>query len=436
MVLTVQLPQLYPKQEAFAFSDKRYSLCLASTKSGKTVSALTWLLSIALGVEKNRDYLWLAPYHSQAKMAFRKTKQMVGESNRFTYNETELRIDLPNKNHLFFRSAENEQAIYGNEYWAVVVDEASRVTEKAWHATRSTMTFTGAPVRMIGNVRTKGDWFYKLCEEAKSGKQEDTSFHTISCWDAVEAGILDKKEIEDAKRILPEHIFKSLYENIVSEEGDNPFGQKFIDACLVKEYSTKEPKVFGVDIASVQDFTVEIGLDDFGIVCFYDRYQKEWPVTKQKILMDTRDVPTLIDSTGVGSPILADLKLEKQTIDGYIFSGPSRQQLLDGLAIGIQSGRIKFPNGRIYEELSSASVEYTATGGIKYVFLIDHDDAAMALALAWKHYNNYSLHLELIDNKELKDNKEIVDRWKTIIPPSINKMRRQELFNRQQIWRS
>ena len=39
----------------------------------------------------------------------------------------------------------------------------------------------------------------------------DLASHKLTCWDAVEGGILDREEIESAKRDLPDHVFRELY---------------------------------------------------------------------------------------------------------------------------------------------------------------------------------------------------------------------------------
>ena len=44
-----QRPPLYPLQHNAFFGEERYSITEASTKSGKTVGAMAWLLEQAIG---------------------------------------------------------------------------------------------------------------------------------------------------------------------------------------------------------------------------------------------------------------------------------------------------------------------------------------------------------------------------------------------------
>jgi hypothetical protein len=59
-----------------------------------------------------------------------------------------------------FKSGEKPDNLYGEDVWAVVVDEASRTREEAYWALRSTLTATGGPIRIIGNVKGRKNCFY------------------------------------------------------------------------------------------------------------------------------------------------------------------------------------------------------------------------------------------------------------------------------------
>ena len=113
----------------------------------------------------------------------------------------------------------------------------------------------------------------------------------------------------------------------------------------------------------------------------------DWHNTKENIKRLPR-CPILVDSTGVGDPILEDLQREGIAIDGLKFTSSSKQQIMEGLANAIQQGRIRFPDGVIVKELEVFEYQFTANG-VKYSAPSGfHDDCVMALALAW---NNFSI---------------------------------------------
>lgn len=56
----------------------------------------------------------------------------------------------------------------------------------------------------------------------------------ITALDAVNAGVLDEEEIEDARRTLPEAVYRELYLAEPSDDGGNPFGIVAIGDCIAR----------------------------------------------------------------------------------------------------------------------------------------------------------------------------------------------------------
>ena len=375
-------PWLYPKQKAAFFSPERYSITEASTKAGKTVGGLVWLTEQAMQGKAGQNFWWVAPIFPQTKVAFRRLKRALPQGI-YTANESELTIILANGAIIWFKSGDNPDSLYGEDVWAAVIDEATRVKEEAWHALRSTLTATNGPVRIIGNVKGRRNWAYLLARKAESG-EPNMSYHKIIAADAVEAGILKAEEIEDAKRQLPEAVFRELYLAEPSDDEGNPFGIQAIKDCVFP-LSTEPPVGFGVDLAKSVDYTVIIGLDKHKHVCKFERFQLPWQETVDKIKNTVGKVRVLCDSTGVGDPIVEHLQRKAGlNIVGFHFSATSKQQLMEGLTVSIQQRAIGYPDGVIPQELGVFEYQYTR-GGVHYAAMEGmHDDCVCALALAWK----------------------------------------------------
>jgi hypothetical protein len=112
-----------------------------------------------------------------------------------------------------------------------VFDEAPRAREEAWFALRSTLTSTNAPCKLIGNFGGISNWVHKLKEKARNDKEYE--YFRVTCWDAVAEGIIDEEEVLQAKRDLPEKIFKELYEAEQSED----VGQLVMNESIIKLFS-------------------------------------------------------------------------------------------------------------------------------------------------------------------------------------------------------
>jgi hypothetical protein len=214
--ITFERPALYGKQRAFVDDPARYTVCEASTKSGKTVGCMVWLLGQACDHGgPGRHFWWVAPTYQQAAIAYFRMARWLATAAGMpagvaVATDSRQCIKLANGSWVWFKGADNEDSLYGEDVWAAVVDEASRCTEKAWIALRSTLTATQAPVKIIGNVQGAANWFYAMARQAEKGAP-GMSYHHLTAYDAVEGGVLQSQEVEDARRMLPDWAFQELY---------------------------------------------------------------------------------------------------------------------------------------------------------------------------------------------------------------------------------
>lgn len=382
--IVVNLPTLYPKQRAVFYDPARIVVCEASTKSGKSVGAMRWLLDLAAGECRGKSLLWVSPVYPQAKVQFERVCRwfMAADPKCSTWNSN--RSDLWFEfcgTRITFKGSDSFDSIYGADYAAVVVDEATRHREEVWPAVRSTTTKTRGKIRVIGNSKGRKNWAHRLGMMAKSGA-DGMAFHRLTAYDAVDAGILDREEVESARRVLPAHVFAELYLAEPSEDGSNPFGLGYISAC-VAPMSDNEPERFGIDLARKVDYTVVVGLDSAGAVCRFDRWQGlSWEHTMARIAQIVGEAPALCDSTGLGDVVVEGLMGRCPGLRGHPFTERSKQQLMENLAVEIQSRRLSFPPGDIVRELESFEYEPTRTGARYSAPSGLHDDCVCALALA------------------------------------------------------
>jgi hypothetical protein len=381
-----QRPFLYPKQKAAIFDPRRISLIEASTKSGKTSGSIVWLIEQALAGQEGQNFWWVAPVGVQAEIAFRRMRMSLPRDSFMAHIQLKT-LTLFNGAVVWFKSGDHPDGLYGEDVYAAVIDEASRFKEEAWHAVRSTLTATRGPIRIIGNVKGRRGWFYQLARKAEHSNLDDMGYHKIIADDAVQAGVLDAEEIESAKRDLPEMVFRELYLAEAADDGGNPFGLQHIAGCVVSALSAGVPAVWGWDLAKRQDYTVGIALDRAGYVCRFERFQHlPWDVILDNIVRCTGSTPALVDSTGVGDPIVDFLQKRPGTrFEGYHFTPASKQKLMEGLAVAIQGRHVTYPAGVIVQELEQFEYEYSRNG-VKYSAPEGyHDDCVCALALAVMH---------------------------------------------------
>lgn len=160
---------------------------------------------------------------------------------------------------------------------------------------------------------------------------------------------------------MPEQIFRELYFCEPSDDAGNPFGIGHI-AAYVAPMSTAEPVTSGIDLARSQDYTVCIGLDADGAVCRFERWQSPWELTFSRILAIVGTTRALVDSTGVGDPIVERLQSGRSNYAAFHFTQSTKQQLMERLSVAIQQGGVRFPDGPIRDELETFEYEYSRTG--------------------------------------------------------------------------
>jgi phage FluMu gp28-like protein len=380
MHIQYKRPFVTDYQRRILDSHARYTITAAATKVGKTASHIIWLFEQALTLKENQSVWWVAPVYQQAEIAFRRMRNQVTVRDFFKVNESKLRLTLPTGGIIEFKSADKPDNLYGDDVYAAVFDEFTRAREDAWFALRSTLTKTEGKAKLIGNVKGKKNWGYKLSERARMG-EPNYGFFKITAYDAVNAGVLKLEEVEQAKRDLPQHIFSELYLAEPTEDGSNPFGLSYISQCIAP-ISTANTEWFGIDLAKYSDYTVIIGLDAEYRVCYFDRFQKDWAQTEQHIIRVVGQTPAAIDSTGVGDPIVEKIQRHCPRSVGVKFTSVSKQQMMEQLTADVHAGLIKFPEGIIADEMRNFEFEHTQTG-MRYSAPSGlHDDAVCALALA------------------------------------------------------
>lgn len=385
---TYKRPPLAPYQLAALFCPERYAVIEATSKAGKTVGAMAWLLEYALEHGgPNKNFWWVGPIFTQSEIAFRRMKHGLPKG-LYLANETKMTLSLFTGATLWFKGADKPDSLYGEDVYAAVIDEATRCKDESWHAVRSTLTATRGPIRIIGNVKGRRNWAYMMARHAEAGER-DMHYAKITALDAVAAGILDEAEVDDARRHLPEAVFRELYMAEPSDDGGNPFGLSAIAACVAPQH-TCQPVTWGWDLAKSVDWTWGIGLCEHNAVCRSERFQKPWQETIDTIVRFGAAQRTLVDSTGVGDPVLEALQRHPSRdggYEGFKFTSSSKQQIMEGLAVAIQRHEVTFPDGPLRSELDAFEFEYSRNGVHYSAPPGLHDDGVCALALAWSAHS-------------------------------------------------
>ena len=357
---------------------KRFSVLEIGRRWGKTTFGIQLLVEHAIN---GKRVGWFAPSYKFLSDVEREVLRIL-EPILTASDKVERRYALATGGVIEFWSLEDENAGRGRAYDFIVIDEAGFVAKLLgiWRAAlRPTLTDRRGGALFLGTPKGRGD-FHRLYAEAEA---DDTGEWLAVRLASASNPFLDSTEIASARKLLPPAVFAQEYEGIPAEDGSNPFGLNALRAC-VGAISTDAPVVWGVDLAKSEDWTVALALDAAGCVCRLERWQGAWNVTRAKLIALIGDDHALIDSTGVGDPIVEDIARNCRRAEGFKFTSQSKQQIIEGLIAAISLREIQYPDGIIPTELSNFGFRYTG-GRVHYEAEVGHDDVVCALALAVSH---------------------------------------------------
>jgi hypothetical protein len=339
------------------------------------------VISQTIGVQDalaGKQVAYITPTYKLAKKFFKEYVRNLPPSVA-EFNKTDLTIEFITGGLIQFFTGEALDNLRGSSFDLVIIDEASYISNlKAdWDASiRPTLTDRKGRAIFLSTPRGKNDFYKFSLNEHSSDNWKTFKF---SSYDNPH---IPPEEIDAARSELPEATFEQEYMANPMENADNPFGY----ACIkrnIRIISNKRPVVYGIDLAKSYDFTVITGLDEDGNVCHSERFQRPWPETIAAILA-LPDVPTLIDSTGVGDPVVDAVQRVRNYTEGLKFTSATKQDLILGLVTAVQQGIIGYPEGVYTSEMEIFEYTYTKTG-VKYSAPSGmHDDAVVSLALARK----------------------------------------------------
>ena len=379
--MRIELPQPHAGQRHILKNRKRFTVVRCGRRFGKTILGELDIIPTAIAGYPTG---WFAPNYKYLDEPWRDMNRildpLIAESSK-----QERRIILKTGGSIDFWTMDDENCGRSRKYKKVVIDEAGLVSNLSgifYAAIRPTLTDLGGEAMMLGTPKGRR----AIQEFFQKGEQGDTDWVSFRGKTRDNPSI-PTTEIDEMEKAYTKaglrHIFLQECEGIPADDGGNPFGLKAIRDAIRPE-SSRDAVAFGVDLAKSEDFTVVIGLDENGCVCVIERWQSDWGQTKRRIRDLIGTTHTVMDSTGVGDPITESMQSMGCNVEGFKFSMPSKQQLMEGLRDDIQGGTISYPDGWLVAELESFEFEYTKMG-VRYSAPAGlHDDGVCALALAAK----------------------------------------------------
>ena len=311
----LKLPAFHPRQAEIAMHPARFRVAAAGRRFGKT--RLGAALCVKTAADGGRAW-WVAPTYPVAMVGWRLIRRLSLQVPGADIRQSERLVTFPNGGEIQVRSADNPDSLRGEGLDFVVMDECAFIHEDAWQeALRPALADRKGRALFISTPKGR-NWFWRLWQRCL-----DDHDHEWQGWQLPTAAnpYIDPAEIEAARLGLPERIFAQEFLAQFLDDAGGVF-RRVMDAA------TAEPQdgaigghqyVMGVDLARLADFTVIVVLDisrNPVEMVYIDRFnQIEWrqQINRIKALVERfHPEVVVVDETGVGDPIVEQLRREIQ----------------------------------------------------------------------------------------------------------------------------
>jgi hypothetical protein len=352
----------------------RFRTVCTGRRFGKTLCLAAELLDRG-GCSHGGDYGWVAPTYNVAERGI-EAFRTIAEGFVNVCGRAPSRVEFTGTAgpvRVWFLSADNPDNIRGFGFQGLVIDEAASIPQDVWHyVLRPTIAQTLGWAVFVSTPKGR-NWFYDLFTRGMDpGEKDYASFSFPS----KASPYFPEKEWDEARRTLPEDVFRQEYQAEFLEDSAGVF--RNVDACLIADCrlpivdcgkdeggttdghgSTRMGAPFdpgcvrhcvvGCDVAKHTDWTVLIAMDAETGRCFaMERFnQLDWPIQKERIVSFARKYRgrVILDATGVGDPILDDLKRVLPDIEGFKLTSGSKVELVQRLIVAVEQRRVSWPGG-------------------------------------------------------------------------------------------
>jgi phage terminase large subunit len=256
---------------------QRWGAAVCHRRAGKTVSTVNELIKAALTCPLPEPrFAYLAPFRQQAKdIAWGYLKRFAAPIPGVEFNESELRVDLPNGGRVRLYGADNYEALRGLYYDGVVLDEFGDMDPRAWaEVIRPALSDRQGWALFIGTPKGRNHFAELLYGDADGkwcGAVADPEWWTMIL-KASESGLLPDAELRDARKTMSEDQYAAEYECSFDAAVVGAYYGREMQATEAEGRVTRVPWEPRVPVHTAWD----LGIGDSTAIWFCQRVNREW----------------------------------------------------------------------------------------------------------------------------------------------------------------
>ena len=377
-------PHPHPGQLEVHNSDARFKVVSAGRRWGKTRLGVNECIDAA---SQGKRAWWVAPSYKMSEVGWRPIKQLCRRIPGTDIKLVDRTVVFPDGGFIAVRSADNPDSLRGEGLDLVVMDECAFTRKEAWtEAIRPALSDRIGKALLFSTPKGR-NWFWESYQRGLNKEEGWASF----LFPTVTNPYIDPNEVEDAKRDLPEIIFRQEYMAEFIDDQGGVF-RRVQEAAVLDPIEPQRGRQYaaGVDVASSVDYTVVTVLDaESKQMVYMDRFNRvDYPVLEDRLaaLYAKWDLYNMtIEANSIGRPVLDHMAVRGLCVTPFTTTNQTKQTVIQSLQSAFEHGAIQILNDPILvgELLSfeakrnnSGSFSYSAPDGM-------HDDCVMSLAIAW-----------------------------------------------------
>lgn len=377
---------------------KKY-ICLAwSRQSGKSTLMKILCIKWAMHGMMGRNIGYVCRNYMLAKKFYKELVQMLPSVLVRSANASDLTIEFTNKSVIQFFSAESGNALRGQTFDYLILDEFAFFKMEQtdgtnlWYDILSpTLKVRGKRCIFVSTPLGKNNLFYEIYEK---GLEKNMKNKYISLKkDIYSDGLISKEEIEEIKKNVPELTFRQEYMCEFLDSGNsffNGFNECFEDIENIQYQKTwigVDLSGDGSDATIVTKINEKNEIEQFEIGGTLDIKYNEIA----HIINGSKNLQGVyIEKNGLGSPMINEIRKlvrEKSKIREWNTTNSSKEEINTNLAVAIVKKEIHIPswNTELYSQFATFVANYTKSGKLQLNATCgNHDDRVMSLAIAFK----------------------------------------------------
>ncbi len=389
--MNLRIPRLRRDQAVIvALLQRRWRVVVcAGRRWGKTVMGGALALHRAA---HGGAVAWIAPYYAQSRPLWRFTLQHVSPQIA-RINRAERIVEFSSGGRVSIYSADNADAVRGEAFDLVVIDEAARISEEAWSdAIMPTLADRRGRALLISTPRGR-NWFWR---EWLQARDEGAAYHAPSY---ANPSPQIREAAERARMLVPERTYRQEWLAEFVEEGTLFPHVRELATAQETPYIASHAYCIGVDWARASggDWTVFVVFDATARSVVSLRRYSGMPFDAQLAHLKSLwhaygECPIVAESNAMGAPLIEAMQAQGLPVVPFATTPASKHHIITGLELAIEQRSIMLLNDEgLIAELEAYERQESRVGIPRYSAPAGmHDDCVIALALALHGASEYT----------------------------------------------